>query len=191
MAWVIASAPVQAVRCGGSPTVSSGSRSASDGFSPGWQIQNFMPLPVWVIIAVLSVSAPVPAVVGMVTRCGNGWSGPISAGGASHSKSHRSISLRAVRQIALPPSMALPPPMAMTASWPPDRNAALPAAISVSLGFGEISENRPAFMPAAARIDIRPETNGSPALPLSVTTSGARMPSPAHCTPISASRPGP
>ena len=79
-------------------------------------MQNFMPFPVCVIMAVLSVSAPVPAVVGIVISVGKGWYVSISVGSFSHSKAHRSISFLAVKQTALPPSIALPPPMAMIAS---------------------------------------------------------------------------
>ena len=70
MAWVSASAPVQAVRLAGRPTVNAGSSNARAGFSSGCQMQNFMPFSTWVTIAVLSVSAPVPAVVGMVISVG-------------------------------------------------------------------------------------------------------------------------
>ena len=79
-------------------------------------MQNFMPLSVSVTIAVPSVSAPVPAVVGIVINFGNGSSLLIFAGSFSHSKSHNGMSLLAVRHIALAPSIALPPPIAMTAS---------------------------------------------------------------------------
>jgi hypothetical protein len=44
-------------------------------------MQNFMPFSTWVTIAVLSVSAPVPAVVGMVISDGNGWSGAMDRRG--------------------------------------------------------------------------------------------------------------
>jgi hypothetical protein len=74
-----------------------------------------------VIMAVLSVSAPVPAVVGTQI---SGAKAPAAAswtGSRSKSKDQRSKSLRATRLIALPASMPLPPPMATTPSWPPAR----------------------------------------------------------------------
>ena len=79
-------------------------------------MQSLIPCLVSVTIAVLSVSAPVPAVVGIVISGGNLLSGPIFCGVFSHSKSNNSISLLAVRQIYFPPSIALPPPMAIIAS---------------------------------------------------------------------------
>ena len=71
MACTMASTPVQAVSADGKPKVISGSSSVSDGFRSGCQTQSFMPRSVWVIIAVLSVSAPVPAVLGMQISLGN------------------------------------------------------------------------------------------------------------------------
>ena len=189
MACVIASAPVHAVRVFGRPSVSSGSRSASDGDSSGCQMQNFMPFSTCVIIAVLSVSAPVPAVVGIVISLGK--AAAISGVGCSYSKSHKSIWLFAVRQIALPPSMALPPPMAMMASWRPSMNMLRPALISSSRGFGEISEKMPEGMPASARHDVSLSIKGRPRLPRSVTINGLETPMARHFAPISASRPGP
>ena len=67
-------------------------------------------------MAVISVSAPVPAVVGIVMILGKAFSFVISFGVCSNSKSHKGISLFTVKQIAFPPSMALPPPIAIMAS---------------------------------------------------------------------------
>ena len=57
--------PVQAVSDGGKPAVISGSSRVNEGFNRGCHTQNFIPRSAWVTMAVLSVSAPVPAVVGM------------------------------------------------------------------------------------------------------------------------------
>ena len=140
---------------------------------------------------VLSVSAPVPAVVGIVISFGNAFSLAIFGAGCSNSKSQRSKLLLAVKQIALPPSIALPPPIAIIASCRPSRNAARPKLISESIGLGEISQNSADFTPASARNVCRRETNSRLRLPRSVTTSGFFMPSPKHLCPISANRPGP
>ena len=90
-------------------------------------------------MAVLSVSAPVPAVVGMQINFGKGVSLSIFGDGCSHSKSQSGISLLAVKQTAFPPSIALPPPMAITASCLPVLNIRHPFSISSSLGLGDIS----------------------------------------------------
>ena len=139
----------------------------------------------------LSVSAPVPAVVGIVISFGNALSPSIFGADFSNSKSQRSIELFAVKQIALPPSIALPPPIAIIASCLPSRNAARPAPISVSIGFGEISKNSADFKPASPRIDCRRVMNTRLRLPRSVTINGFVMPSPTHRRPTSAIRPGP
>ena len=102
-------------------------------------------------MAVLSVSAPVPAVVGIVINFGNDWLALISGAFCSYSNAQRSISLFAVKQMDLPPSIALPPPMAIIASCPPEMNCARPAPISVSFGLGEISEYKPTVSPAFVR----------------------------------------
>ena len=92
------------------------------------------------IIAVLSVSAPVPAVVGIVINFGKASSGRMTAGVSSHSKAHRSILLFAVRHMDLPPSIALPPPIAMTESCAPALKTDFPNNTSMSRGFGENPE---------------------------------------------------
>ena len=65
---------------------------------------------------VISVSAPVPAVVGIVIIFGKGLSLLILGGVNYISKSLSGTSLLAVRHIILPPSIALPPPIAIIAS---------------------------------------------------------------------------
>ena len=62
--------PVQVVRVLGSPSVNSGSRIVVTGFCSGCQTHLFTPLVVSVTIAVLSVSAPVAAVVGIQISVG-------------------------------------------------------------------------------------------------------------------------
>ena len=89
-------------------------------------------------MAVLSVSAPVPAVVGIQISFGKELRLPIFGVGFSHSKSQRGISLFTVKQTALPPSIALPPPMAIMASCLPILKISQPFSISSSLGLGEI-----------------------------------------------------
>ena len=70
-----------------------------------------------VTIAVISVSAPVPAVVGIVISFGKGFLPFRSLGTLSkNSKSHRGIPLLTVKHIAFPPSIALPPPIAIIES---------------------------------------------------------------------------
>ena len=64
----------------------------------------------------ISVSAPVPAVVGIVMIFGKGLSLLILGGVNSNSKSLSGTSLFAVRHIILPPSIALPPPIAIIES---------------------------------------------------------------------------
>ncbi|CAB4673860.1 unannotated protein [freshwater metagenome] len=144
-----------------------------------------------VTIPVLSVSAPVPAVVGIVISFGNAFSLAIFGAVCSNSKSQRSKLLLAVKQIALPPSIALPPPIAIIASCLPLRNAVRPAPISVSIGLGEISKNNADFKPDSPRNDCRREINSRLRLPRSVTISGFLMPSTTHLCPISDNRPGP
>ena len=65
MACTMASIPVQAVNAAGNPNVISGSNNVREGLSSGCHTHNFMHRSECVTIAVLSVSAPVPAVVGM------------------------------------------------------------------------------------------------------------------------------
>ena len=67
-------------------------------------------------MAVTSVSAPVPAVVGIVIIFGKGFSIVNFGGSFSNSKSHNGTPLSTVREIAFPPSIALPPPIAIIAS---------------------------------------------------------------------------
>ncbi len=72
---VRASIPVAAVRCGGNPTVNSGSATAKDGIRCGLKISDFLPRPLNVNTALRPTSLPVPAVVG--TAIMGGMSGPI------------------------------------------------------------------------------------------------------------------
>ena len=102
-------------------------------------------------MAVLSVSAPVPAVVGIVISLGNFWFGLIIGAGRLYSKSHISLSFLAMRQINLPPSIALPPPIAMIASWPPALKTERPLAISSSRGLGEMPANTSDPNPTSVR----------------------------------------
>ena len=78
-----------------------------------------MPFSRCVTIAVISVSAPVPDVVGIVIIFGKAFSFVISGTGCSNSKSHNSVSLFTVKHIDFPPSIALPPPIAIIASCLP------------------------------------------------------------------------
>ena len=86
------------------------------GLTSGCQMQNFIPFSKCVTIAVISVSAPVPAVVGTVIIFGNAFSFVIFGTGCSNSKSHNGVSLLTVKHIDLPPSIALPPQIAMIES---------------------------------------------------------------------------
>ena len=70
----------------------------------------------------------------------------IFGGVNSNSKSLSGISLFAVRHINLPPSIALPPPIAIIESWFPSLYFLQPTDISSSLGLGDISENRSDFI---------------------------------------------
>ena len=66
IAWTIASIPVAAVTCGGRPTVSSGSSSATSGSNCGAMTAALVVAPV-VMMEMGVTSEPVPAVVGIWT----------------------------------------------------------------------------------------------------------------------------
>ena len=91
----------------------------------------------------------------------------------------------------LPPSMALPPPIAITASWEPELYAFLPIIISSSRGFGEISEKMALVRPSYDKKVWASSTKGKFLLPRSVTMRGFDMPSLTQCLPNSENRPGP
>ena len=91
-----------------------------------------------VTIAVLSVSAPVPAVVGIVMKVGKQSEEFKIGSGFLYSKSQRSTPLFTVMPMALAPSKALPPPIAIIPSWFPLRYAIHPAFISSSRGLGDM-----------------------------------------------------
>ena len=89
----------------------------------------------------LSVSAPVPAVVGTVIKVGKQFFEPIFGDGFLYSKSQRFAPLFTVMPMAFAPSMALPPPIAIMLSCLPERYVSHPAMISSSLGLGETPKN--------------------------------------------------
>ena len=139
----------------------------------------------------LSVSAPVPAVVGIQINFGKGLSLLMCGEGCSSSKSQSGMSLLAVKQIAFPPSIALPPPIVIIESCFPERNLERPLAISSSRGFGEISKNRSDPMFASIKNFFSFSIKGNSLLPRSVTISGFLIFSDSQNLPILLSVPGP
>ena len=106
--------PVQAVRFLGKLTVRHGSSKAIIGFCFGCHTHNFIPSSEFVTMAVLSVSAPVPAVVGIQIK--GGKDDNFLMGDFSYSKSHKFSLLLAIKLIAFPPSIPEPPPIAIIES---------------------------------------------------------------------------
>ena len=113
--------PVAAVIPGGRLSVSSGSEITMAGSIFGWKMIFLTPADSSMIADARPTSEPVPAVVGMATQ------GAIAPGSArrqllrASSKSHSGRVCPAMSAIALPVSIALPPPKAMMPSCSPSR----------------------------------------------------------------------
>ncbi len=116
MLWVSASMPVAAVIDAGSSMVSSGSASTASASRCGEKMIRLTWVTSSEITALRPTSLPVPAVVGMATRCGTGPMG--RAPGISSSYSNRSPGWVAMRAIALATSSAAPPPTPTIESAP-------------------------------------------------------------------------
>ena len=136
-------------------------------------------------------SEPVPDVVGTATT------GAMPATLTRVNQSSRSSKSQigrvwpTISAMALAASSALPPPNAITPSWPPARNAATPAVTFASTGFGCTSENTSQPRPASRQSRTAFATIGSAASPASVTSSGRCMPSERQCSGSSTMRPAP
>ena len=113
--------PVAAVMCAGRPRVSSGSEITMPGSILGWKTIFLVWSDSSRITLARPTSEPVPAVVGTATI------GAMPAGSARSqlsprsSKSHNGRLWPAMSATALAASRPLPPPQAMTPSWPPSR----------------------------------------------------------------------
>mmetsp|Transcript_21367 Transcript_21367/g.70624 ORF Transcript_21367/g.70624 Transcript_21367/m.70624 type:complete len:326 (+) Transcript_21367:359-1336(+) len=189
MACVTASMPVHAVSVGGRESVRSGSAITwICAVQPGCATQNLTLRLVSVYIAAESISAPVPAVVGMRTSGGQLIS---STGGRVHSSSSRLLPDPATIAIDLPASRPLPPPTATKPSAACSRYAAAPATMLRSVGLASTSPKRRGCRPAAASESKSPPTTGLPLKPLSATRSGRFEPRSRSLAGSSAARPAP
>ena len=183
--------PVQAVRFAGRPTVSSGSSIAIPGSILGWNRIFLTRSASSMTAAALPTSEPVPAVVGTATM------GRIASASARVQRSARSSKSNierlwpAMKATVLPTSMALPPPNAMTPSWPPARSASRPRSTSEPVGLGLKSEKTSVGRLAAALASTAAETIGRPARPGSATSRALPIPKLRHASASSATRPAP
>ena len=143
-----------------------------------------------VITAARPTSEPVPAVVGTATTGGRPAVWARRQLSPRSSKSQIGRSWAAMKAIALAASSALPPPSAITPSWPPLRSASTPAATSAPVGLGRTSANSATGRPARAIASTRSPI-ACPARPGSVIRSGRAMPSAAQASGSSAIRPAP
>ena len=189
--WESASIPTAAVMCAGSPRVSSGSASTATGSIFGWK----MIFLVWSLTSVITdarpTSEPVPEVVGTATT------GAIPSGSARVHQSSRSSKSQMGRlwpdisATAFAASRALPPPNAITPSWPPSRHARTPSATFASTGLARTSEKTSHARPASRHDCAASVTIGIAASPGSVTSNGRSIPSSRHVCASSRIRPGP
>jgi hypothetical protein len=144
-----------------------------------------------VTTAARPTSEPVPDVVGSATT------GAMTAAFArvhqspTSSRSNTGMVWPCISAISLPASSAEPPPKATTPSWPPALNAATPAAMFDSTGFGCTSEKTFAATPAAASASSAFRVIGILATTGSVTNSGFENFAAFTASPISLARPAP
>ncbi len=170
MLWVSASMPVAAVIDAGSSMVSSGSASTASASRWGEKMMRLTWVTSSEITALRPTSLPVPAVVGMATKCGTG---PIGrAPGISSSYSNRSPGWVAISAMALATSSAAPPPMPTIESAPCAWKAATPASTCDFTGLPHTPSNGSGSSPPAARFATMSTKIGRAPTPLSVTTSG-------------------
>ena len=183
--------PVAAVRPAGNPTVSSGSRMTMAGNMRGWKMIFLTFSASCRMTDARPTSEPVPAVVGTATI------GAIASELArvqlspASSKSHKGKLWPAISATALPASNPLPPPRAITPSWPPCRKQVTPAATLLPVGLALMALNTAQSRPALAHADTACWTMGKSASPGSVTSNGAFIPSSLQAAATSGSRPAP
>ena len=133
-------------------------------------------------------SEPVPAVVGTATT---GAIPSVSARvqlSPMSSRSQIDIFWPAISAMALPASRALPPPNAITPSWPPSLKALTPCSTLVPVGFGCTSLNTEQLSPSDAHAASACSRIGKSARPGSVTNRGFLILRPAQHAPSSERR---
>jgi len=133
MAWVRASTPTAAVKCGGVPSVRQASITARSGIMSGWMMRclTCSPPSVSVTTVALVASEPVPAVVG--TAISGARRTAMRAGSSAIARTLRP-GLAASTTAALAASRMEPPPKAMTPSKRASRIAAAMASTSAVSG---------------------------------------------------------
>ena len=97
----------------------------------------------------------------------------------------------AMKATALAASRPLPPPKAITPSWPPPRKTATPSSTFRPRGLALTSLKTAVGRPAAVLAATASATIGRAARPGSVTSSGRDMPRLLQARGSSAMRPGP